>query len=400
MLYLDLFRLATRVFKTRLRRTLLTILGLSLGFGAVLFLVSLGYGLQNVLLSQITNQEALLSLDITPSSELITLNKEYLKELSEIPEVEEVSPKGIFPSQAEMGGLSSQVNVHAIHPSYSRLEGIIPKWGRFFEDKDEGLIVVSSAAAQLFDLTPEEILNKKVDFTFFIEKEGEEGGILEVEIISTEKSYTIIGVIDDSTTSFAYFPLADLENLIDITAYTQAKIRVSESGFLEPVREQIIGRGFLVSALSDTIDQANKIFRIIQIILGFFGLIALIVSAVGMFNTMTITLLERTNEVGIMKALGASDDDISKIFLTESVIMGFLGGMGGVIVGVLGGEVFNTLVNIMARILGGVPQDLFYSPLWFILTMVVFSVVVGFLTGIFPARRAAGLHPLKALKYK
>jgi len=158
--------------------------------------------------------------------------------------------------------------------------------------------------------------------------------------------------------------------------------------------------GFVVAALSDVIDQANKIFRILQTVLAIFGAIALIVSAIGMFNTMTIALMERTQEVGIMKSLGASKTDIVLLFVTESVIMGFLGGVIGLALGMLSGEAFNILLNILAKRFEGNPVDVFYTPPWFAITIVIFSTVVGLITGIWPARRAANLNPLEAVKYK
>ena len=96
--------------------------------------------------------------------------------------------------------------------------------------------------------------------------------------------------------------------------------------------------GFIVSALSDTISQANKIFRLVQIILGIFGVVGLIVAGIGLINTMSITLLERTSEIGILRALGASKNDIRKLFLMESTISGFLGGIVGTGFGFVLGE--------------------------------------------------------------
>ena len=134
--------------------------------------------------------------------------------------------------------------------------------------------------------------------------------------------------------------------------------------------------------------------------LGCFGVIALIVSAIGMFNTMTIALLERTVEIGIMKSIGASDLSISGMFVTEATIMGFLGGIGGVILGLLTGEIFNALINFVATKFGGTSLDLFFSPPWFIFMIVVFGTVVGCATGVIPARRASNIDPLDALRNK
>jgi putative ABC transport system permease protein len=119
-----------------------------------------------------------------------------------------------------------------------------------------------------------------------------------------------------------------------------------------------------------------------------------------MFNTMTIALLERTQEIGIMKALGATSLDIWNMFLAESVIIGFFGGLGGIIMGMVGGELFNYGINLLAGALGGESIDMFYTPYWFVFLIIIFSTFVGLITGFYPARRAANINALEALRYK
>jgi len=169
---------------------------------------------------------------------------------------------------------------------------------------------------------------------------------------------------------------------------------------LKQVSEKLTNMGFMVSSLSETVDEANKIFRAIQITLGTFGVVALIVAAIGMANTMTVTLLERTNEIGIMKAIGASDRDIESMFLFESILIAFLGGLAGILINFGVSKFLNILVNILAKNLGGQPVTLFYTPTWFLIFIIVFSILVGIFSGIVPAKRAAKMDPLEALKYK
>ena len=158
--------------------------------------------------------------------------------------------------------------------------------------------------------------------------------------------------------------------------------------------------GLTASSISETVDQANKVFSAVQVVLMIFGLIALIVSAIGMFNTMTIALLERTEEIGIMKAIGAAKRSIALMFLTESTIMGLLGALGGVVLGFFEGEALNILINLIATRFGGESVDLFFSPFWFVSTVILFGAGVGFATGIFPARKASRIDTLDALRYK
>lgn len=394
---IDLIRLSLRMFKTRKMRTFLTILGVSVGIGAVLTLVSFGYGLQEIILKQITTAESLLSLDIVPGPKgLISLNQNSLNEIKQNQYVSEVSPVVTVSSQISIESLAGDTMIFGVDPSYFRLGGITPKWGNVFEDSSS--VVISSAVLEAFGVKPENVIGKEASFILFVVTENEEGNEF-VDVVKKEEKFKITGVIDSDSLSFAYFPLSKL-NDISFKEFTAAKIKVSDSVHLEEVRNDIVNKGFLVSALSDTIDQANKIFGAIQITLALFGIVALVVSAIGMFNTMTITLLERTQEIGIMKSIGASSKDIMQLFLMESIIIGTLGGVGGIIVGILSGTMINLAINLLAKSLGGSSVNLFLYPVWFMIFIVVLSFLVGFATGLFPARRASKLNPLQALRYK
>ncbi|MBU4536533.1 ABC transporter permease [Patescibacteria group bacterium] len=406
MLYSDLFRLSIRGFKGRSSRTFLTVLGLGVGFGAVLFLVGMGYGLQDLLLKEIATSESLLSLDVAPGKvETIVLDRSNIDKILAFEEVEKISPKVTLPAQMSINDLIANTTVYAVNNDYFDLGGIIPSNGKLFSNEATE-IVVSSAVIKLFDLKEKDIIGSEVSLQLFLPNELTQDikyeELLvdgEIEIIDLPDKFKIVGVVNNSEASFVFLPLNFLSEL-NINRYDELKVKVTSNEFLAPVREKIFDMGFLVSALSDTVDQINKIFGAIQVILGVFGFIALVVSAIGMFNTMTITLLERTNEVGIMKAIGASNKDIAFIFLSEAVVMGFLGGVIGVLVGIMAEWIFNFALNILARSLGGVFVDIFYNPLWFILSIIIFSMVVGLLTGISPSRRAARLDALQALRYK
>ncbi|USN54038.1 MAG: ABC transporter permease [Candidatus Nomurabacteria bacterium] len=395
----DLLSLSTRMFTTRPMRTFLTILGVGIGIGAVLFLVSLGYGLQRVILSQITTADALLSLDVAPGdSGLVVLDDASLKNLEDLPEVTETARLKSFSGQIHFQGLSSDSLLQAVDPNFFRLHGLQVDQGEIFSSEASQAIVLSSAAAKLFNKSADEMLHQEVTMTVYVAQLDEQG-FETVDVREVEQSFTVQGIIEDETSSFAYVPLQEL-GIDDIESYDLVKVKVAEQDALATVRDQIIARGYLVSSLSDIISQANQIFNVLQIILGLFGLIALVVSAIGMFNTMTIALLERINEIGIMRSVGVTRADIRKMFLIESMLMGFLGGLGGVLLGFLAGQITNVGLNFLAMRLGGRSLDLFYEPLWFVVVIIVFSTFIGFLTGIFPSRRAANMDPLEALRYK
>lgn len=396
MLIPDLFRLATRMFRTNRSRTILTILGISVGIGTILFLVSLGYGLQRVILSQITTSDALLSLDVTVSDlEGLVLNKESAEKIQEINQVEIVSPLATMASQMRVDAISSEVIANFVDANFFRLDGTTLRDGDFYKEDEKGKVIVSLASLLLFNIPEEEAMGRKISFSVY--KEADERGFRESVDLGGE--FEIVGIADDENSSFVYLPYS-LTSVLGEVDFSKIKVKVDKEENLELVRAYLIEQNFMVSALSDIIEQANQIFKVAQIVLALFGVIALIVSAIGMFNTMTIALLERTQEIGIMKALGATSLDIWEMFLTESVIIGFVGGVGGILIGMLGGEVFNNIINILAGAYGGDKIDLFYTPIWFITTVTVFSTVVGLATGFYPAKRAASISALVALRYK
>ena len=396
----DIIYLSVRSFKTKRLRTALTILGVGVGISAVLFLVSLGYGLQNLILTQITSEDSLLSLDVSAgSSGLISLDQTSLDKFASVENVNEVSAMSNLSGQLTLDEITGDAVVYVIDESFLRLSGVKPQYGESFSDSNEPEIIISSIGAQLFDFEdPGDIIGKEIEITLFISTIAEEE-VEEVEVITLEQKFKVTGVISDENSNYFFLPKTLIGDVV-IEEFDQIKVKVSDGDYLEEVRNEIIEAGFLVTSLTDTIDQAKKIFKIIQIILGLFGLVALAVSAIGMFNTMTITLLERTNEIGIMRAIGVTKKDIIMLFLFESMVIGFLGGLSGIILGILSGEIFNLVLNVFAKNLGSQALDLFYYPFWFILFIIIFSTIIGFLTGIYPSKRAGNLNPLDALRYK
>lgn len=384
------------MFKARTSRTLLTILGMSVGIAAILFLVSLGYGLQKTLLKKITTSDALLTLNVSEvRSPSVILDEKIVKEISEIEGVQEISPAFQLEAEGRLDDLSAKLTAVVIKPSFLKLGGLSVNYGQPLSDKDPQDVAVTSTVVQTFGESNDGIIGKEMKFIFFVPQNESPG---ETKRTEDEKFYKIAGVAE-SDDNFIYLNSISAENIF-FNHYSQLKVKCETNEIMESIRNQITGKGFLVSSISDTVKQANQVFGAIQITLMLFGVIALIVSAIGMFNTMTIALLERTEEIGIMKSIGASNLGISLMFIMESAIMGFLGGLGGVVIGFTGGEIFNGLVNFIARRFGGESVDLFSIPLWFVGIIILFAGVVGIVTGFIPARKASRIDPLEALRYK
>lgn len=394
--------LSTRMFKTNPSRTWLTILGMGVGTGAVVALVGLGFGLQSIILERIVFGETLLSLDVSnPASETVTLTQQTIDEIQTHELVKDVSPLVSFPALVTYEGLTGNVFLQGVNPSYFLYTGTKAVEGDLFEEdtafEDRDGVIVTAAVLKLFGVeNPADAIGKTVSFRVFVPIEGTN----DQTEVALDKQYRIKGVSEDEASLSATITLEEFSSFFQIPFFNKVQVRVIDSESVNLMQDVIIERGFVVTALSKTVEQANKIFQGIQAVLAVFGGIALTVSAIGMFNTMTVTLLERTAEIGIMRTIGASAKDIAILFVSEAVIVGFLGGVVGISIGVGLGLILNGLLGIAASNFGGEAVSLFKYPLGFLLFISAFSSVVGFLTGVFPARRAAKLNPLDAIRYK
>jgi putative ABC transport system permease protein len=257
--------------------------------------------------------------------------------------------------------------------------------------------MISPAVLKLFGVEdPASFVGEKVSFRILIPANDGTNNNTEVII---DKEFTVRGITKEEGVLNAMMMLPELRNYVGIEEFERIQVRVDTSENLPIVENKLIDAGYRVTALSKTVEQASKIFQGIQIVLATFGGIALVVSAIGMFNTMTVTLLERTKEIGIMRTIGASPNDVKYLFVSESVVVGFMGGLTGVVMGVGLGLTINLFLNIVAGQFGGQSVKLFAFPIGFLLFITIFSAVVGYLTGIFPARRASSLNPLDAIRY-
>jgi putative ABC transport system permease protein len=166
------------------------------------------------------------------------------------------------------------------------------------------------------------------------------------------------------------------------------------------VKAEAARLGFSTFALIDQFAQIKTSFVFMDMALAAVGMIAIFVAALGIINTMVMSILERYNEIGVMKAVGASPAVIKRIFLVESSAIGFIGGAGGLALGWAVSRVINRVVNyFLAR--QNIPHIEYFSyPLWLCLGAIAFAVAVSLIAGIYPARRAARVDPVVALRHE
>ncbi|MEI6462088.1 MAG: FtsX-like permease family protein [bacterium] len=258
--------------------------------------------------------------------------------------------------------------------------------------------VVNKDFLKIMNIPENGALNKTISVSFVFFTRTDTGENQKQTTIAD--TYTIVAVINDELPSPSiYVPLSDLKP-IGLNSYTNLKVIASSKEIVNTLRKSIETSGFSTTSVLDVIAQIDSVFQTVKLVLLLLGLMALLVSAVGMFNTLTVSLLERTREVGLLKTMGMGKREIRDLFLIESLSIGFYGGLSGLLFGFLFGKLVSFILSVLSIVQISDPFELTRIPIELVLFVAVISLLVGILTGIYPSRRAAKISPLSALKYE
>ncbi len=190
-------------------------------------------------------------------------------------------------------------------------------------------------------------------------------------------------------------------DLLDTEGYDRLIVRANDLSSVPAVIEQIDGLNFAPQSFEAILDVANQVLSLLQALLGSVGALALLVAALGVANTMLMAIYERTREIGVLKALGASRREIRLLFMVEAGLIGLLGGFVGLILGALLGRLVDYIAHryLIEEGVTGVGL-LSVIPPWLALGALAFAALVGVLAGLYPAARAARLDPVSALRHE
>src|SRR5258708_28925326 len=186
----------------------------------------------------------------------------------------------------------------------------------------------------------------------------------------------------------------------DQAVYSSLSVRVKNPTRVQPVEDAIKKLGFTTFSILDATRSLRQFFAVLDLFLGIFGSLALAVASIGIVNTLVMAILERRREIGIMKAIGASDGDVKKLFFAEAGAMGIFGGVAGVALGWTIGRIINFGTNIYLRRESIAPDNFWSVPWWLVALAIAFSFLVSLISGLYPAGRAARLDPVQALRYE
>lgn len=385
-------------------------------------------------------------------AEARVLDDKAREELTKLPGVKEVYPEIRMNAELRyaLPGKEEQphfTTVASLPVSSNGAEAFEDLQGRFFSGPDvHEAIILGEFARELLDL-PEDtraLRNQKIEpadarkliGTDLILRYGEKvpnapaaptpstanaPADLGFSVVRKELKLRIIGVVNTepyggvraASRGRVFIPVALAEslNVVQPTdlrtmmrpangkTYLTLIVRADKASQVPALQDAIRKIGFSTYSLQDASKALTRAFAIVDVFLGIFGSLALAVASLGIMNTLVMAIMERRREIGIMKAIGASDGDVKKLFFFEAGAMGLLGGVLGTSLGWLIGKAINFGTNVYLQSQDLPPENLWYLPLWLVMGALTFSLLMSLVSGLYPASRAAKLDPVQALRH-
>jgi putative ABC transport system permease protein len=387
------FHMALRNITSKKLRSFLTVFGVVIGIGSIFFLLSFGIGIQELVTKQVIGDKSLKALEVSsPNSRILQLNDQVINKIRRYPNVDKVGLQYSFPGSIAINGGEVDAVVYGINQDFQSTTSFTLKKGRLLKKEDTRAVVVNLSTLKSIGIkTVDKAINKQVKLTIPLNK-------VQSNKSEISDNFTIVGVIESGAGS-EVFTTDSLFTSAGVLNYQQVKVIAKDTKNISTIRKQIESNGFQTTSLVDTLDEINKIFKFFNVILVSFGSVGMIVAVLGMFNTLTISLLERTKEIGLMMALGGRRSDMRKLFIFEALLLSFLGSIIGIAFAIAGGTAVNIFLNSGARGRGVTSNfTVFAYPAWAIFGMLGFTLIVGLLVVYFPARRAETINPIDALR--
>ncbi|MEP7356228.1 MAG: FtsX-like permease family protein [Anaerolineales bacterium] len=439
----DLFKLVgTHLARTRFRAAL-SAFGVVIGTAAIVTLFSLAAGLQQLAAQNLgalgpMNEVTIFSLGGNiggggggirvefvgiSKANVRKLKSDYLDALAALPGVEALTPVTNFQGQATLqsGSYVAQPNLKGISPSapadfgYSVDSGVaeLGRWQVLVGAKlgesftDPGIRSGDNRVPRL-DLQDQTL-------TLKLTRTGADG-----EPVTRLVRLQVAGVLAPRGFDYDYgifLRLSDVDELNtwssgqqvnrSLAGFSGATLLVADAKTQSALEQQIRDDGFFTSSPNEILEEINRTYAALQAFVGGVGLITLLIAGTGVANTLITAIFERTAEIGLMKAVGASTRQVMLIFLTEAAAIGGGGGLAGLIVGILFSQIINLVAGqaIGAQLAGpggagGAQVNIVATPLWLIVMAPLFAVGIGVIAGLYPARRAASLDPVTALRHE
>ncbi|MBH51902.1 MAG: hypothetical protein CL785_01945 [Chloroflexi bacterium] len=414
MTILDGLRMAIRSILANRTRSSLTILGLLIGVSSVIALIAVGQGAQEGVKARISNlgTDLLFIRPVASSSgnvrgsansgaTIFAEDAEAIRNAS-IPGILHVAPQLNFNAQAIAGENNQQVSIIGTDHEFLPARDLIIESGSFISEKDVknsalSMVLGSDIASSLF--LEDDPIGENVRLSFG-------GGRISFNFRVTGVLQEIGG--ESQQDNYVFIPVTTLQSRIRAlrntsgnTIINQITLRsspgINQDSVSTLVSDFLTAHhnkqepDFTITSQTQLLEAASKVNAVLTLLLGSVAGISLCVGAIGVMNIMLVSVTERTREIGIRRAVGATSPDIALQFLLEAVTLSVCGGLIGIIVGIAGAELVNEK-EILGEVMTTVIQP------WSIILAFFVAVIVGIVSGIYPAYRAALLDPIVALR--
>lgn len=447
MRFIDLLRMSVSNLFKRKVRTILTVLGVVIGVASIVVMVSLGLGLNKATMEQLSNYVNLTSVEVNEpwDTEGVSdkdkkhLDDALIEEIMQIPHVVGVDPYLNVDMIAKCGVYEGYINLQGT--TMEALQAMNIEVGRGSlpqENAGELQLFFGNMMVRNFykrnggeynwnDVPDIDLMNDTIIYILDREAYYNSGNTDEngkPYRKAKKHLFTVAGVAAGDTEtyygSYSYATYCDINELIPLLKkefkgraipgqpttskgkpykeiyYSRLMVNVDDMENVADVTQTISDMGYQAYNDAEWIKSQQKQLGMIQAVLGGIGAVSLFVAAIGITNTMMMSIYERTKEIGVMKVLGCNMINIGELFLMEAGFIGFLGGMIG-----LGlSYSLSTAINYLVRQSGeaGLENGISYIPIWLALLSLGFAILVGMVAGFFPARRAMKLSPLAAIR--
>lgn len=439
MRFIDLIGLALKNFMRRKVRSFLTILGVTIGTAAVVVMLSLGIGMSEGFEKQMEMMGSLTTIEVNRyyyeesprggRQEPATIDDKVIDAISQIKGVKVVTPVMHRSAKLVSGKYVAWAQLYGIRPEALEPLGYVAAQGRLLNPGEHDMLLFGAGATQNFynpktghwgnpsGRPPVNVMTDRLELTLD-ESYGEQYADPNKRPAKIYRVRTA-GVLEPTNDYQDWSVVVDIGYLQKIvreynisqgmlsptdTGYEQALVKVEDVNQVDHVLQEIKAMKLGTFSLQDILKGMKEQLFMIQAVLGGIGAVSLLVAALGITNTMIMSIYERTREIGVMKVLGCLLTDIRRLFLWEAGIIGFTGGVVGVLLSLLASYLLNRFGGDLGGLLGGgyapdgTPLPISVIPVWLAVTAVGFATLVGLISGFYPANRAMKLSALDAIR--
>ena len=454
----DLLDLAVRNLRQSKLRNGLTTVGISVGVASLVAMLSLGVGLQQLATRRLAGSGMFDTVFVTsrqdfrgydkeddakaPNPEKAPIIDEPAREaITKLPNVTEVEPEIRVMGEIGYNDQTHFGFVTGLPMSARENEAFETLKGKFFSNNEaDEIVILKDFAKELDDKDPNAVLGQEVTLRYGERQalssdtsdrpamgeqdsasSADSGDSYGFSVVRKTQKVKVVGVIDEEpyggmrtvSRGRIFLPVGTMERLnmaqfTDMRSsirgtgknYMTLTVRVKDPSKVQGVQDAIGKMGFRTFSILDATKSLRRFFTVLDVFLGIFGSLALAVATLAIINTLVMAVLERRREIGVMKAIGASDADVKKLFFTEAGAMGFFGGLLGIVLGFLIGKAINIGTGFYLQRHQLPAEPVWILPPWLIGAAIAFSIVVSLLAGLYPASRAAQLDPVQTLKYE